>query len=418
MRSFLRVALSACIIIAAGVYYYSHAKERKDDPRPAAADTDTAALLKLIRQKQQERPEGTTRAARMNHMRRINQEIVTAAEEIAAAKPDDQTATTALKAQLDALSVLKRLGDEDAAEQLSALTKKLKNDRRPAIVSFLKFDALTHKIEKLDADDADAVKGLPADFKELLRIGQPDASMANLGYQVIRLLVNADHLDEGTELGQQLTKKLADSDDQQMQEASVSIAEFTGRIMEYQGRETAAAKFYSQTAKHLLDRNAELREAVAALERGARKLALIGQPLPIQGTRVGGGKFDLSQFKGKVVLVDFWATWCGPCVGELPNVKEVYNEYHDRGFEVIGISLDNDVGELKEFLEKEHIRWPILFEDEPEQTGWDNPLVKKYEINAIPWTALIDRQGKVVTLAARGERLGKMVSELIEAKAE
>lgn len=427
MRLFLRLVLPVCCILAVGVYFYAFAAERKDDSRPKAAkddsrpkaaDVDTAALLERIKEKQRERPEGTTRGARMKHLARINQAIVDAAEKIAQSNPDDQTATAALKAELDALSILKRLDDEDAAEKLAALTKKLKNDKRPAIVNFLKLDALGRKMEKLDAEDPDAVKSVVSDFKDLLQTGEPNEQMAGMGHGIMNLLINTDRIDEGTELGRALTGKLAASDEQPVQEAAASIANFTGQMMEYQGQEVEAAEFYSRISKQLLDRNAELKESIEPLNRAIRKLALIGQPMPISGTRVDGGKFDLSEFNGKVVLVDFWATWCGPCVRELPNVKEVYDEYHSRGFDVIGISLDSDISELKQFLRDEHIRWPILFEDDPEHTGWDNPLAEKYEVSGIPFTALIDRQGKVVTLSARGERLGKLVSELVEAKAK
>lgn len=420
MRLFLRVVLPVCCLAAAGVYFYAFAADRRDDSRPKAADVDTADLLQQIKEKQRERPEGTTRRARMNHLARINQTIVDAAEKIAQSNPDDQTATIALKAELDALSILKRLDDDDAADKLDALTKKLKNDKRPAIVNFLKLDALARKIEKLDTEspDPDAVSRLASDFNDLLETGEPDEPMAGMGHGIMNLLINTDRIDEATALGRALTSKLATSDHQPVQEAAASIASFTGQMMEYQGQEAEAIDFYNRIAKQLLDSNDELKEAVEPLERALRKLALIGQPMSISGKRVDGEEFDLSEFKGKVVLVDFWATWCGPCVRELPNVKEVYDEYHDRGFDVIGISLDSDASELKQFLREEHIRWPILFEDDPEHSGWENPLAEKYEVSSIPFTALIDRQGKVVTLSARGERLGKLVSELVETKVE
>lgn len=418
MRPSLRLVLPVCCAVAAGVFFYAFAAERRDDSRKAS-DADTAALLKLIKEKQEEQPQGTTRKERMSHMRRINQAIVEAAEKIAESNADDQTATVALKAQLDALAILKRLGEEDAAEKLAALTAKLKNDKRPAIINFLKFDALVRKMEKLDAEDPKALDGLLADFKDFMQTAEPDMQMASLGHGIMDFLLGSDRIDDGAELGRVLADKLAGSDSQPVKEASASIAVTAGRLTEYQGDEAEAAEFYPRIVKQLRDSdNPDLEAAVEPLEKATRKLARIGQPFSLTGTLVEGGEFDLSQFAGKVVLVDFWATWCGPCVRELPNVKEVYDEYHDRGFEVVGISIDSDLGDLKRFLKKEEIPWPIVFENDPEHTGWESPLAEKYEVGSIPWTALIDRQGKVVTFSARGERLGKLVGELVEAKAE
>ncbi len=129
----------------------------------------------------------------------------------------------------------------------------------------------------------------------------------------------------------------------------------------------------------------------------------MGQTLEIDGPTIDGFPFDWASYRGRVVLVDFWATWCGPCREELPNVKRCYEKYHDRGFDVVGISLDQDLDTLKEFLASEQIPWVNLFD--ATSHGWDNPIAARYGIKSIPAPILVDREGKVVSTTAHGPDL-------------
>jgi thiol-disulfide isomerase/thioredoxin len=141
--------------------------------------------------------------------------------------------------------------------------------------------------------------------------------------------------------------------------------------------------------------------------KGALAKPTIGDAMEIAFTSVNGDEaINLSEMKEKVVLVDFWATWCGPCIGELPHVKEAYKAYHEKGFEIIGISLDKDVGKLRSFIKEEGMTWPQYFDGK----GWGNDLAKKYGISSIPATFLL-KDGKIVATNLRGDALSEAIEK-------
>lgn len=137
----------------------------------------------------------------------------------------------------------------------------------------------------------------------------------------------------------------------------------------------------------------------------------VGKPaIEFTARTLEGETISLSDYRGKVVLLDFWATWCGPCLAELPNVKRVYEKYGAEGFVVIGVSLDIDRRKLERFVREHDIRWPQVYDGR----GWENDVARLYGVVAIPATLLLDKNGNVRQAGLHGAQLETSVKALIE----
>lgn len=136
------------------------------------------------------------------------------------------------------------------------------------------------------------------------------------------------------------------------------------------------------------------------------------EPLELAFTTLDGREFDISELRGKVVLIDFWATWCGPCIAELPNIQDVYAKYRDEGFEIISISLDQARAEplLRQMIEEKKMTWIHQFDGR----GWQNEIGQRFAISAIPAMFLLDRTGRIAATNARGQRLEPLVQDLLK----
>ena len=140
---------------------------------------------------------------------------------------------------------------------------------------------------------------------------------------------------------------------------------------------------------------------------------LVGKVVPdFSATDLDGKPISLQQYRGKVILLDFWAVWCGPCISEMPNVKRVYNSYKDQGFDIIGVSLDTDKTRLHNYLKKNDIPWRQIFSGQK----WKSPLAQKYHIYSIPAPWLIARDGTLISRKARGAKLEQLVVEALKDK--
>jgi len=182
--------------------------------------------------------------------------------------------------------------------------------------------------------------------------------------------------------------------------------------LEYGPNKGLAAKTYKEFGKlFAASSDAKVASMAKMMEGAGRRMSLLGKEISVKGTTLDGKEFDWSKYKGKVVLVDFWATWCGPCRAEIPNMKKMYKEYHGRGFEIVGISLDRTKDACTDYMDENKLPWVSLFDPEPAKGA--PRMTDYYGVFAIPQAILVDRDGKVVSLNARGAELDRQLEKLI-----
>lgn len=129
-----------------------------------------------------------------------------------------------------------------------------------------------------------------------------------------------------------------------------------------------------------------------------------------EATTLAGKPFRLAELRGKVVLLDFWATWCAPCVAELPNVRKLHDQYSRDGLVVVGISFDRNADAARAFVADEHLDWTQIFAEKADKS----PLADIYGVSAIPATFLIGPDGKVIDRDLRGEQLRDATQRAVE----
>jgi len=306
----------------------------------------------------------TTREQMIDFLRKLHTAMAEAADKVLAGKPTPEQADQAIQAKGQGLIMLLQLGDPTAEDRFEKFIEQLQKEGK----------------------------------KEMARQARG-----------ILLLVQWRHI-EGVEEKKKHLEKIF----QFLGEDAVEIPElrlmFTvGQELELRMPELAVdayRQFRHLAAKSKLPIAEQL---VKRWEAVLRRLELPGKPIEIQGFTLDGKEFEWEKFRqGKVVLIDFWATWCDWCVKEIPEMKRLYQAYRDRGFEIVGINGDEKREDLDKFLQNVEIPWTILYGKEG-----PSPTVQYYGISSWPTMLLVGKDGTVLTLNARGEKLREELKRLL-----
>jgi len=290
-------------------------------------------------------------------MKKARKAVLEAAEKILAGKPNNEEMEFGVQAKMNML---------DSSEQIDDFAAQLKKDGHEKFARLVRGHSLQVQLRKLTMGKRENMKKPIEEAVKFLEEAPP----------------------QGSDIG---------------------LALMAGRMSEMSGDNDLAAKTYGSLSKAFAaSEDKRIAEFGKTLEGVVRRLTLLGNKMTVEGKVVGGEALDWSKYLGKVVLVDFWATWCGPCVAEIPNMTKCYELYRDKGFEIVGLSCDRNLDDLEKFLKEKKIPWTIVYGE-----NGPSPTVAYYGVMGIPTMILVGKDGNVVSLSARGPQLRKKLEKLL-----
>lgn len=336
----------------------------------AVPDGSPKELLDYITRLLQERPSEVDIAGSLVFRRRQHGAIIQAADLILTKNASEAEADSAVQCKARSLATLASFGDQNAGQVLLAMPDALDHAGRPKLAHEIRRFLLEGKLYQSEEATDEELQNLVAEIRRF--IGEaPQRADLNLVLAAGQALENREAYEAAADHYRHFGKLIQASDD---------------KTLVLFGRK---------------------------LENSARRALLPKQEMPLEGKFLDGQPLNWKAYQGKVVLVAFWATWCAPCVTELPAIQEAYRLYHDRGFDVVAISCDNNRQDVEAFLKDHPLPWKSLFSDDPKQIGMNTPMAEYYGVVGVPTCILVGKDGKVATLNARGPKLREWLERLI-----
>ncbi|MFN7876862.1 MAG: TlpA family protein disulfide reductase [Pirellula sp.] len=412
---------------------------------------------------QEAQKQNITREAAIKRAMSLGRDMVTASKLLSEKATTEEHRATAALSKLQALAQMMGMGDVASADDLRVAALEESNSDIPEVAEQATGIILALSLSDFDKDAMsreDLVLQVEKAIK-LKAIGQPTLEAVSAAIQLIEKKTNAKEFplaqklaiafqdnpeprlaltawnlaaqrSEGMKKLQELFQGKDIDDTKPMEEAidaliteldspwtAAFLADITTQF-EYSGKSEFASKLVKKAEELAVGLKSELakKEIAESCAKFWKRASVLGSEIPWEGlSDLEGKPFQFDEYKGKIVILDIWATWCGPCIKELPNIKEVYSKNQPAGVEVIGVNIDENPADLKEFMEKEQLPWKMVVSNEPSKMGFETQLVQSLGITGIPFIAVIGRDGKVAALHTRGEALTKKIEELLASQA-
>lgn len=416
-------------------------------------------------------PKGATREEQLADLVRIQQARLEACKRILDLKPKGATKENAVQAMFEIYTVFGQLGVPGAREEMQKFATTLTADPDPEMAKLGRYILFNAAVARAAGNPNGDGKEISAQVRDLLDAekGTVGIDTLQIASQAADLLIQAELNDEAVgafeaiaaaaeassnkdavaaagkfrdrarfvesdmyRLLQNLMAgepdaeaKLLASVEKLLTQVKPSRETYSGlhqiaQILEVTGNTAAALECHELVAASFKDvEDKELADAVTRGVAGARKrLDIVGKPFVVEGLTLDGKPFDWSAYAGKVVLIDFWATWCGPCLEELPNIQRNYEDFHDLGFEVVGVNLDTEIEKVKQFFDIQALPWQtvtsqVVLSGTAGEDWSKLPMAEKYGVEAIPFIVIVGKDGNVDSLHVRGAKLRAKLTQLL-----
>jgi hypothetical protein len=423
------------------------------------------ALLQVLQVRQ---PSGQTPQEQMEDFLSIQYTRLKAAEKLFDLAEAQQTRINAIQTKMDALRIMSRLQVPDTEKELHKYCRALMEHEDPEIAFLGRLMLFGLAVDDLAADGEVDIQKISEELSSLAVEADKSPNTFSVLSEAAGMFLRAGYRDEALEAYRTIGQRFQGSDDEQLAaEASVMLqrvrileagmdvklqavaagepdsegplletlgavlgAEGAGMgtlmemgqvamVLEMTDKCDVARRVYERIAAAFQQHpDAELVEAATRMTtNGLKHVDLVGKPLEVTGVRLDGSPFDWSAYQGKVVLVSFW-TWSDPCLYEISNIIPIYQQYRDRGFAVVGVNLDEDTRAVQRSMDIQPLPWSVVVSADPENQGPANPLAVRCGVDLLPFAVLLDREGKVVALHARQNRLLQKLDELLGSPAD